>query len=168
MSLDVSASYFPDAVRDNYGQSFSFLEYDYTWNFGDRVAFQSAGWFDPIQNGAKYYNLGLNFNRPDGTNFFLSYRQADPLGSKAVSVSLSYQLNAKYSVNLLSIYDFGVETSLANQLSIARVGADATLLFGLSYNPIIENFGVQFALVPNLAGISGAQLGRSPSLGGQR
>jgi hypothetical protein len=168
MNLDVSASYFPDPARDNYGQSFGFLEYDYTWNFGDRVSFQSAGWADPIQNGAKYFNAGLNFNRPDGTNFFASYRQTDPLGSKSVLLSLAYQLNSKYSVNLLTIYDIGLKTSLANQLSFARVGADATLLFGLSYNPIIKNFGVQFALVPNLFGFSGGQLSRINSISAQR
>ena len=168
MSLDVSGTYFPDPARDNFGQSFGLLEYDYVWNFGDRVAFTSAGWADPIPGGAKYFNAGLNFNRPDGTNFFVSYRQADPIGSKALQLSLSYQLNAKYSVNVLTIYDFGLETSLANQVSFARVGADMTLLFGFSFNPIVQNFGVQFAIVPNLAGIGGSRLGQAPILSGQR
>ena len=168
MSLDLSGTYFPDPARDNFGQSFGLLEYDYAWNFGDRVAFTSAGWFDPIQNGVKYFNAGLNFNRPDGTNFFISYRHTDPIGSKALQVSLSYQLNSKYSMNVLSIYDFGLKQSLANQINFARVGADTTLLFGVSYNPIVQNFGVQFAIVPNLAGISGGRLGQTPIFGAQR
>ncbi len=168
MTFDVGGTYFPDPARDNFGQSFGLLDYDYIWNFGDRVAFTSAGWVDPIPGGAKYFNAGLNFNRPDGTNFFVSYRQTDPIGSKALQVSLSYQLNSKYSMNVLSVYDFGLKQSLANQLNFARVGADMTLLFGFSYNPIVQNFGFQFAIVPNLAGIGGARLGQAPILGGQR
>jgi len=167
MSLDVGGTYFPDPARDNFGQSFGLLDYDYVWNFGDRVAFASSGWFDPISGGPKYYNLGLNFNRPDGTNFFVSYRQADPLGSKSLQLSLSYQLNSKYNVNFLSIYDFGLKQSLANQVNFTRIGADMTLLFGFSYNPIVQNFGVQFAIVPNLAGIGG-RLGQAPILNTQR
>ena len=81
---------------------------------------------------------------------------------------MSYQLNSKYSMNVLSIYDFGLKQSLANQINFARVGADTTLLFGVSYNPIVQNFGVQFAIVPNLAGISGGRLGQTPIFGAQR
>ena len=37
MTLDVSATYFPNSVRDNFSQPFAFLEYDYVWNVGDRT-----------------------------------------------------------------------------------------------------------------------------------
>ncbi|MGL6075215.1 MAG: hypothetical protein ACRC8S_13735 [Fimbriiglobus sp.] len=154
MTLDLSASYFPDPARDNYGTGFSFLQYDFLWHVGDRLSLNSAGWIDPIENGTRYYNVGLNFNRPDGTNFFLTYRNIDPIGSRVLSGTVGYQLNSKYGVNFSSSFDFGFDQSLWNQLTVTRVGSDATMLLGFSFNPIVGNFGFQFALIPNLAGIN--------------
>jgi len=165
MALDLSASAFPEHERDNFGQTWGFLEYRYQWHVGDRMSITSNGWADPIENGARYANFGLNFNRPDGTNFFIRYSHTDPLESRALSGTINYQLNHKYSVNLSTSYDFGLNQSLFNQISIARKGADVTMLFGINVNPLVNNFGIQFALVPNLAGLSGAQLAGSPLFG---
>jgi hypothetical protein len=155
MTLNLSVSLFPDPNRDNYGKSWSFLEYYYMWHIGDRTSISSAGWFDPFEFGTRYFNLGLYFNRPDGTNFYLGYRYTDPIDSRALTGSISYSLTRKYSVNLIATYDFGVNKALSQQVNIARVGTDMTLLFGISYNALVNNFGVQFALVPNLAALAG-------------
>lgn len=165
MTLNLSGSAFPNQDRDNYGQTLAFLEYYYQWHLGDRTSFMSSGWFDPIENGPRYYNVGVNFNRPDGTNFFLGYRHTDPLDSRAVTASITYNLNEKYSVNVFSTYDFGNNAALSNQISLARTGADVTLLFGVSYNALQNNFGLQFAVVPNLVGgVNGARQ-NAPALG---
>jgi hypothetical protein len=154
MTLDLSASYFPDPARDNYGAGWAFLQYDFLWHVGDRMSINSAGWVDPIENGTRYYNVGLNFNRPDGTNFFITYRNIDPIGSRVLSGNVGYQLNSKYGVTFSSSFDFGFNQSLWNQVSLTRVGADATMFLGFSFNPIIGNVGFQFALIPNLAGMN--------------
>src|SRR5262245_18197524 len=44
VTLDTSASFFPHPDRDNFGKSVAFLEYDTTWNVGDRTALVSTGW----------------------------------------------------------------------------------------------------------------------------
>ncbi len=154
MTLDLSVSLFPDPGRDNFDKPWSFLEYNYIWHVGDRTSFTSAGWFDPFDFGARYFNLGMFFNRPDGTNFYLGFRYTDPIDSRALTASISYNLTRKYSVNLIGTYDFGVNKALTQQMNIARVGTDVTVLFGISYNALVNNFGVQFALVPNLAALA--------------
>ena len=164
MTLNLSGSAFPNQDRDNYGQTLAFLEYNYLWHLGDRTSFTSAGWYDPVDNGPRYYNVGVNFNRPDGTNFYLGYRHTDPVNSRAVTASITYNLNRKYSLNVFSTYDFANNSALSNQVSLARTGADVTLLFGVSYNSLQNNFGLQLALVPNLVGVSGARQ-YSPALG---
>ena len=83
-TLSTSVSYFPEASRDNFGHPFAFLEYDSLWNVGDRTALASTGWFEPYEDGSKYYTFGSFFNRPDRTMFYLGYRQIDPLNSRAV------------------------------------------------------------------------------------
>jgi hypothetical protein len=165
MTLDLSASIFPDPARDNYGNSYGFLEYDFLMHVGDRMSINSAGWVDPIENGTKYFNAGLNFNRPDGTNFFLTYRHIDPVGSRALIGSVSYQLNSKYSVSFATSYDFGFNQALFNQVSLTRVGSDASMLLGFTFNPIIGNVGFQFAIIPNFAGISPGRIGQGVIFG---
>ena len=168
MALDLSMSVFPDQNRDNYGQSVAFLDYNFLWHLGDRTTFLSAGSYDPITNGTKYFNVGMNFSRPDGTNFFLSYRHTDPVQSRAVTGVITYNLSTKYSVNIISTYDFGLNQALSNQVSISRTGADLTFLFGFSFNALQNNLGFQFAVVPNLAGLSTGRLAGSPIFGQQR
>ena len=116
LSLDVSASYFPDAKRDNFGHPFSFLEYATTWNLGDRTALVSNGWFEPYEGGSRYWNAGVYVNRSDRTNLYLGYRQTDPLSSKAVTASVSYQLSRRYYLTASASYDFGLQAALSNSL----------------------------------------------------
>lgn len=158
MTLDLSMSVYPDKERDNFGESTAFLEYAFLWHLGDRTSLASAGWYDPFDVGTRYMNVGINFNRPDGTNFFLSYRHTDPIDSRALTASVSYNLSRKYSVVYFGSYDFGTNTSLSNQLNFARVGTDTTVVFGFSYNALVNNFGFQFAIVPNIAALTTGQV----------
>ncbi len=159
ITLDTSVSLYPNADRDNFGQSWGFLEYYFLWHVGDRTSISSAGWYDPNQFGPRYFNLGLHFNRPDGTTFYLGFRHTDPLQSRALTASVRYNLTRKYSLNFIGTYDFGVNEVLSQSVNVARVGTDVTVLFGLSYNALVNNFGVQFALVPNLANMTALQPG---------
>lgn len=152
MTLDLSASYFPDSNRDNFGEDFAFLEYDWTWNIGDRTALTSSGWYDPIDDGARLFAVGAHFNRPDRTSLFLGYRQIDPLESRAVTGAVSYVFSPKYAVTGSSTFDFGVNQhhSLSNGLTLTRMGSDLQVSLGFTYNALQNNFGMTFELLPNL------------------
>ncbi|MCE9563565.1 MAG: LPS-assembly protein LptD [Planctomycetes bacterium] len=164
--LDVSASYFPESSRDNFGNPFAFLEYDALWNIGDRTAVYSAGWFEPYTNGSRYYTVGAAFNRNDRTSFNFSYRQTDPINSRALNGSVTYQLSPRYYLNSSTSYDFGVH-SLSNALNLTRTGSDLTVTFGLTYNSLVHNLGIQFMIMPNLlnALVPGGQFTGTPVSG---
>ena len=85
------------------------MSYDWLWNIGDRTALFSDGWMDPISGGPRFFTAGAAYTRPDKTNFTLSYRQIDPLDSKAVIASITYPLSAKYAITGSTMYDFGVQ-----------------------------------------------------------
>src|SRR5262249_2688627 len=106
MTLDLSASFFPHANRDNFGSNWAFLEYDWTWNIGDRTALVSTGWLDPETNGPKEYTFGAFLSRPDRTSYYIGYRQIDPLNSKAVTGAITYVFSPKYSLTASTVYDF--------------------------------------------------------------
>lgn len=150
MTLDLSASYFPNANRDDFGENWAFLQYNYTWNVGDRTALVSTGWFDPVDNGARVFTIGTYFNRPDRTNFYLGYREIQPLESQAVTGAVNYVFSPKYAMSLSSTYDFGTNQSLANALTFTRMGSDLQVSLGVTYNALQNNFGMVFEILPNL------------------
>ena len=168
LTLDLSMSIFPNADRDNFGESTAFTEYRVLWHLGDRYSLSSEGWADPFDVGARYFNFAANFNRTDGSNFFAAYRYADPIQSRLVTAGVNYPLSRKYYMSFIANYDFGINQALSNQVSFARVGTDTTILFGFSYNSIVNNFGLQFAIVPNLTGVSPTQLAYGSIFGGRR
>jgi hypothetical protein len=168
LSLDLGMSVFPDKDRDNFGKSTGQYMYNAAWNVGDRNTIYSAGWYDPFDTGARYVMVGSSYNRPDNSFYVLTYRHTDPIASRTLAANLSYPLSRKYFVNAGASYDFGAVNNQVTSVSFARTGTDVTLLIGFSYNAIVNNFGFQFALVPNLAGVSTGRLagGGLSSLGG--
>ena len=150
ITLDLSTSYFPEANRDNYGKPFAFFEYFGLWNIGDRTSVLSSGWFDPFDFGARYWTLGMNLDRPDRTNVYVGYRQTDPINSKAVTAALGYQLSRRYYGSAGVSYDFGIQQALTNSLSVTRTGSDMTITLGFTYNALVNNFGLNFMIVPNI------------------
>jgi hypothetical protein len=154
MTLDLSGSYFPNSKRDNFNENFAFLEYNYVWNIGDRTAFESTGWIDPIDGGARVFTVGGFMNRPDRTNFYLGYRQIESsiaqIESRAVTASVTYIFSAKYSMTASGTFDFSTNQALTSALMFTRSGTDLQLSMGVSYNALTQNFGIQLEIIPNL------------------
>jgi hypothetical protein len=150
MTLDLSAAVFPAANRDNFGNALAFLQYDWSWNIGDRTALASSGWVDPEKDGPRFFSVGAYLNRTDRTNLFLGYRQIDPLESKAVTAAVTYVFSPKYSMTASSTYDFGTSEALSNSLVLTRMGSDIQVSFGITYNALTASVGVQLEIVPNL------------------
>lgn len=151
ITLNVFGTYFPDASRDNFGGSFAFLEYDFTWRAGDRTTLLSQGWVDPYSDGPRYFNIGAFVDRTDRLSFYLGFRYMDPVNTRAVIASTSYALSEKYQISYATSYDFGDRQNLGNSLIISRVGTDLQLSFGVNYDALRNNFGVMFEIQPILA-----------------
>ncbi|MBM3978865.1 MAG: LPS assembly protein LptD [Planctomycetes bacterium] len=154
-TADVSASWYPDAKRDNFGHPFAFLEFATVWNVGDRTSVVTNGWFEPYQGGSQYWNAGVYLNRNDRTNLYIGYRQTDPLNSKAVNLSVGYQLSPRYYFNAGVSYDFGLSQALSNSVTLTRTGTDLTVSVGFTYTAFVNAFGFQFLVIPNLAAGTG-------------
>lgn len=151
MSLDLTGTYFPDAQRDNFGQSFGLLEYNWVWNVGDRTSLFSSGWIDPITYGTRYFNVGVAYYRTDGTSMYLGYRHTDPIGSRVIVAALGYQFSEKYSVSVTHVVDLTTNFVQGTAVAFNRTGTDMTMSLGLTYNSFQNNFGFQFLIVPNAA-----------------
>jgi hypothetical protein len=169
LTLNLGASFFPQADRDNFGQSWGILEFDSVWNVGDRTALFSNGWMEPVSGGPRVFNVGTLLNRNDRTNFSLSYRQIDPLQSKAVVANINYAFSEKYFITASTNWDFGVDLQTYG-FGVTRVGTDIQMSLGLSYNSVLKTFGFQFEIIPVLAKSSvrsGAGLGNTTNFLGR-
>ena len=154
MILDLEASFFPDADRDNFGNSFGLLGFDYTWHIGDRTTIISDGWMDPFDDGARYFNIGVFLDRPKRIQFYFGYRMIDPVGTDAIIYSTRYAFSSKWSMALATTYDFGEQENLGNSLILTRTGSDLQVSIGLNYQPLQNNFGFVFEIIPTLASSS--------------
>jgi hypothetical protein len=161
MTLDVNVSIFPRAVRDNFGHTFGIFEYYWNWNIGDRTALTSSGWFEPFEGGPRVLDFGVVLNRPDTTNFYLGYRQIDPVNSKAVVASVVYPFSAKYALQASTVWDFGTNVR-SFSLFVSRMGTDVMVNFGLNFNSTVNTVGVVFEMLPNLARPTGPSSGLFP------
>ncbi len=161
MMLDLRASVFPEYKQVSFTNPFGILEYDWVWNVGDRTALTSSGWMEPTDGGPRYFNFGSYINRPDGTNVYIGYRQIDPLLSRAVIASIAYPFNAKYSLTASTAWDFGAKNQ-TYMILLTRMGTDLMVTAGISYNSILNNFGVTFEIIPSLLR---GQIGRTAGFG---
>ncbi len=150
MVLDLYATYFPAAARDDFGHPWAFLQYNWLWNIGDRTALTSTGWDDPFPGGVTVWTIGGYYNRSDRTNLYLGFRRIDPLQVRAATVALTYIFSPKYAATVSSTYDFGTNEAFANSLMFTRMGTDLQVSLGISYNALQNNFNFLFNIVPNL------------------
>jgi hypothetical protein len=164
MTLDVSGSFFANVGRDKMGEDFSYFDYDWNWNIGDRTALFSSGWFDPHQNGPRVFSFGASLNRPDRTNFYLGYRQIDLLNSQAVTGAVTYIFSPKYAMTASTTYDFGTNIQ-TTAVVFTRMGSDLMLSLGLTHNSLLNTVGVTFEIVPNVAALAVHRAPGSPGVG---
>lgn len=129
--------------------TWTFLDYKWEWYIGDRTSLVSSGWVNPIHYGQRIFDFGANLDRPDRTSFYLGYRHIDPINTRAVIGSVSYLFSRKYAVTASANYDFGIQNQVTNVV-LTRTGKDMRVSFGISYNSILNNFGVVFEIMPNI------------------
>lgn len=164
MVFDVSASAFPEASQ-NFGSNWAFMEYNYIWNVGDRTTLVSSGWLDPIDDGARTFQIGGYYNRSDRTSLYLGYREIFPVESRPLTAGFTYIFSPKYAISAFSSYDFGTQMSLSNSVVFSRTGTDLQVNLGFTYNAMQNNFGFVFEILPRVvANAVRGGLGVSPGL----
>jgi hypothetical protein len=163
MTLDTSFAWFPNADRDNFGDAFGLFTYDYSWHIGDRTSFLSNGWFETYHEAPRMWNSGILLERPPRGSFYVGYSILDPVDSRVAQLAYNYWMSPKWLSSLTTSYDFGETKNLGQSLVLTRIGSDLVFRFGVSWNPLRDNFGIGFELQPRL--YPGLHLG---SLGGPR
>jgi hypothetical protein len=156
MLLDTEAVYFPNPDRDNFGQDFGLLRYDYRWHVGERVTLLSDGGFDFFEDGQQTVSVGALLTRPTNGSLYFGYRSLEgPFSNQVLIAAANYRLSPKWFGSAGMSYDFSGAGTIGNSFSLVRIGESFLVSFNFSYdaykNNISGTFNVEPRFIPGLA-----------------
>jgi hypothetical protein len=152
MVLDVGASAFPNADRDNLGSTFGLIDYNYRWNVGDRTSLQSNMLFEPFDDTLQLAGAVTLQRPPRGTvSMFVSYFDSGPFTSNYVGASTAYRFSKRYAGAIDVGRDLNAATSTNVRASFSRIGLDFVTTLGVVWNAGRDDFGVDFSILPRVA-----------------
>jgi hypothetical protein len=149
ITLDVQASYFPNAERDNFGEDIGLIDYDFSWHVGDRFTILSDGYADLFPEGLQTASVGGVLTRPELGNLYLGYRVIDgPFKSNLITAAVNYRMSEKWILTAGSSYDLDTAGNIGQTVNVTRIGESFLVRFGFNYDASRDNVNVQLAIEP--------------------
>ncbi|QDT45394.1 LPS-assembly protein LptD [Gimesia alba] len=158
MTLDLEASYFPDAQRDNFGEDFGLLGGHYQWFLGDRTTLAANAYYDLFDGGQELWDVSLTSQRTNRLAVNVALQQikgGGGLDSQILSASLNYMMSQKWSAGISTAYDLGEHINRGQTLSITRTGADFLMSLGMTYDQSTGNAGIGLTIMPRFGNFGG-------------
>jgi hypothetical protein len=123
VEFDVDAIYFAKSERDNFGEDFGGLNYEFRYHVGDRVTLLSDGYYDMFDRGLQATSIGTLISRPLRGDFYVGLTNLDgPVSAKLLTSTLTYRMNDKWAAVGSSVYDFGPTGSNGHTIGLTRIG----------------------------------------------
>ena len=147
--FDVGGTWFLKPDRDNFGESFGLLNYDFRWHLGDRFSIVSDGYADLFTDGLRTASLGGILSRPGRGRLYVGFRSVEgPITSQVLNASLSYRMTEKWIANLGTSYDFGSTGNIGQSASVVRIGESMLVRMGAYFDKSRDNLGFIFSIEP--------------------
>ena len=165
--FDVQASLFPNASRDNFGESAGLIEYDFRWHVGDRLTLLSDGYADVFGEGLRTMSVGGLISRPDRGSLYLGFRTIEgpgplsaltPVHSNVLTAAINYRMSEKWILGGATSYDFSPSGNHGQNLSLTRIGESFLVKAGFNYDLSRDNFGATLVIEPRF--LPSGRLGR--------
>ncbi|MEM6689768.1 MAG: organic solvent tolerance protein OstA [Planctomycetota bacterium] len=147
--LDTDLILFPEATRDNFGETLGPLTYDARWHLGDRVSLLSDGYFDFFDDGLRSVSAGVTTSRPGVGDVYVGLLSLEgPISSTVLRANLNYRLNEKWIGSASTTYDFSSVGNVGQAFGLTRIG-ESFLVQGLvNVDPGRDNVSFGFAIEP--------------------
>lgn len=155
MSLDLEASFFPKADRDNFGEDIGLLGAYYRWNLSDQTTLLASAEYDLFENAPEIWNAGFVTGRGSRGNLYLGVRQvkAANLDSLIATASFSYTMSPKWVATFGTAYDIRENRNAGQSVTLTRVGADFLIHVGANFDAGKDNAGFSIAIEPRLGAL---------------
>ncbi len=163
MTLDLGASIFPDANRDDFGQTFGLVNSRYAWNVGDRTSILASSMYDFFSEGQQLWSVGVLSQRSLRGSVYVGLRQVKggTLDSQIATTTFSYVLSPKWVTSATTGYDIAQSRSAGQGFTITRVGEWLLVHLGGNIDVSKNNVGLGISVEPRLGRsmMSSTQLG---------
>ncbi len=147
--LDVDAAVFPEADRDNFGQSLGPTTYDMRYHIGDRFTLLSDGYFDFFSGGLRSVSAGIRTSRPGVSDWYYGLLSLEgPISSTVFRSSIDYRMNEKWIFSGGWTYDFGQTGNVGQALGLTRIGESLLIRLGINVDSGRDNVGLGFSVEP--------------------
>jgi hypothetical protein len=166
--FDTQAVYFPDPNRDDFGEPFGLLSYDFRWHVGDRVTLVSDGIFDFFDKGQQIASVGGFLNRPPRGSLYLGFANLQgpfysgtvtPFNTQVMTISYTYLMSPKWVSTFGTSFALGQQGNIGQQFSLSRIGESFLMSLGFTVDASKNNVGVSLAIEPRFLPFSA--IGRS-------
>lgn len=172
LRFDVDTILFPEADRDNFGETLGPTTYDFRYHLGDRVTLMSDGYADFFEDGLRSVSAGVRTSRPGLGDVYVGLMSLEgPISATVLRSSYDYRLNEKWILTAASTYDFGNTGNVGQTIALSRIGESFLIRMGLDVDEGRDNVGFVFAVEPRFwptrtIGSLGGQLIPPPGLEG--
>ncbi len=147
--LNVDTIVFPDADRDNFGETVGPTTYDASFHLGDRVSLLSDGYIDFFDDGLRSVSAGVRSSRPGLGDVYAGLLSIEgPVSSTVFRTTVDYRLNEKWIGRLGSTYDFSDAGNVGQTFGLTRIGESFLTGFEINVDPGRENVGISFYVLP--------------------
>jgi len=168
MELDLGTAIFPNADRDNFGETLGLLNGRYAWHLSPRTSFLADGVWDVFADGQKVWNVGVVHQRSARGSIYLGFRQVNvaSIESQIISSSFSYVLSPNlYVATAAAQYDVAEGMDRGESLTLTRIGEFFLLHMALGYDRSRDNVGVALALEPKFGSYGSSSMQLNSLLG---
>ncbi|GAA5509380.1 LPS-assembly protein LptD [Novipirellula caenicola] len=140
---------FPEADRDNFGETIGPATFDTAYHIGDRVSLLSDGYFDFFDSGLRSVSAGVRTSRPGVGDIYLGLLSLEgPISSTVFRSTMDYRLNEKWLASSGMTYDFGETGNIGQSFGITRIGESFLVRMGINVDSGRDNVGFGFTIEP--------------------
>lgn len=152
MTLDLGGAIFPDASRDNFGQTVGLVSSRFAWNVGDRTSILASSLYDFFANGQQLWSVGVLNQRGLRGSIYVGLRQvkAGVLDSQIATVTYSYVMSPKWVSTATTGFDIAQARSAGQGFTITRVGEWLLIHMGFNVDTSKNNVGVGIQIEPRI------------------
>ncbi len=149
VALDVDFIYFPKAERDNFGEDFGGINYDFRYHVGDRLTLLSDGYFDTFSDGLSTISAGAQISRPGRGDAYLGMLSIEgPVSANVLQSFVNYRMNEKWILTSGATFDFAEAGNIGQSFNLTRIGETALVRLGLDVDHGRDNVSLNFNIEP--------------------